>query len=58
MLVAGKSLKEIAIVRNVTVQTVWKHRRSVLQKMGVENDKELVRRATQSAYSPRPQVFS
>ncbi len=54
MLVAGKSLKEIAIVRNVTVQTIWKHRRSILQKMGVENDKELVRRATQSAYSPRP----
>ncbi len=54
MLVAGKSLKEIAIVRNVTVQTIWKHGRNILQKMGVENNQELVRRATRSAYSPRP----
>ena len=54
MLISGKSLKEIAIVSNVTVQTIWRHRLSVLQKMGVENDKELVRIATQRAYTPRP----
>ena len=54
MLISGKSLKEIAIVSNVTVQTIWRHRLSILQKMGVENDKELVRIATQRAYTPRP----
>jgi FixJ family two-component response regulator len=52
LLIAGKSLKEIAIVRNVTVQTVWRHRVNVLRKMGVENDVELVRAATQAAYEP------
>ncbi|MGA2034464.1 MAG: response regulator [Thermoguttaceae bacterium] len=45
MLIAGKSLKEIAIASGVTVQTVWRHRFAVLQKMGVENDVELVRLA-------------
>jgi FixJ family two-component response regulator len=43
LLIAGKSLKEIANVRNVTVQTIWKHRLSILQKMGVQSDLELVR---------------
>lgn len=47
LLISGKSLKEIANVRNVTVQTIWKHRLSILQKMGVENDVELVRVAMQ-----------
>ena len=47
MLLAGKTLKEIAAVSNVTVQTIWKHRASVFQKMGVENDVELVRIAMQ-----------
>ena len=42
MLIAGKSLKEIAAVSNVTVQTVWRHRVSILEKMGVQNDVELV----------------
>lgn len=49
LLVSGKSLKEIASVRNVTVQTIWKHRLSLLQKVGVESDLELVRVATQWA---------
>ena len=49
LLISGKSLKEIANVRNVTVQTIWRHRLSILQKMGVENDLELVR----SRYSVR-----
>jgi two-component system, LuxR family, response regulator FixJ len=47
MLVAGKSLKQIAAVKNVTVQTIWKHYQSILQKVRVENDLELVRVATQ-----------
>jgi FixJ family two-component response regulator len=49
LLISGKSLKEIANVRNVTVQTIWKHRLNILQKMGVESDLELVRIATQWA---------
>jgi FixJ family two-component response regulator len=47
LLISGKTLKEIANVRNVTVQTIWKHRLSILQKMGVQSDLELVRVATQ-----------
>ena len=50
LLISGKSLKEIAIARNVTVQTVWRHRLNVLRKMAVENDVELVRAATRAAY--------
>ena len=45
-LISGKSLKEIAIASNVTVQTIWRHRVSVLEKMGVENSVELVRFAS------------
>jgi FixJ family two-component response regulator len=52
LLISGRSLKEIAIARNVTVQTVWRHRLNVLSKVGVENDVELVRTATQAAYEP------
>ena len=47
LLVSGKNLKEIAGVRNVTIQTAWKQQLSILQKVGVENDLELVRVATQ-----------
>jgi two-component system, LuxR family, response regulator FixJ len=54
MLISGKSLKEIAISSNVTVQTIWRHRLSILQKMEVENDVELVRFAMQRSYE-RPQ---
>ncbi len=50
LLISGKSLKEIASVRGVTVQTISRHRSSVLQKVGVENDVELVRIATRWAY--------
>jgi two-component system, LuxR family, response regulator FixJ len=45
LLVAGKTLKEIAAVGNVTVQTVWRHRLSVLEKMQAANDAELIRMA-------------
>ena len=54
MLVAGKSLKEIAIAGNVSVQTIWRHRGSILRKMGVENDVELARFATLWAHARRP----
>jgi two-component system response regulator TtrR len=53
MLISGKSLKEIAAVNNVTVQTIWKHRVAIYKKMGVENDVELVRLATGSASERR-----
>jgi FixJ family two-component response regulator len=47
LLISGKTLKEIAILRNVTIQTTWRHRASILRKMGVDNDVQLVRIATQ-----------
>jgi FixJ family two-component response regulator len=53
LLIVGKTLKEIANVRNVTVQTIWKQRVSILQKMGVDSDLELVRIATQWANEHR-----
>jgi FixJ family two-component response regulator len=46
-LISGKSLKEIATLRNVTIQTTWRHRASILRKLGVENDVQLVQVATQ-----------
>lgn len=46
MLVSGKSLKEIAAVNNVRVQTVWKQRVGILKKMGTKSDAELIRVAT------------
>jgi len=45
-LTTGKSLKEMAVASNVTVQTIWRHRLNVLQKMEVESDAELIRLAT------------
>jgi two-component system response regulator FixJ len=54
MLISGKSLKTIATLCDVTVQTIWKHRLSIHKKMGVENEVELVRFATEWGYEPRP----
>ena len=54
MLIAGKTLKEIAAVNNVTVQTIWKHRLAIRKKMGVENDVELVRLAGEWADARHP----
>ena len=42
-LYAGKSMKNIANDRGISVQTVAKHRAQVLEKMEVEGDAELVR---------------
>jgi two-component system, LuxR family, response regulator FixJ len=53
MLVAGRSLKEIAAGGDVTVQTVWKQRASIFRKMQVENDVELVRLTAQWASQQR-----
>ena len=49
-LISGKTLKEIAIAGSVTVQTVWRHRVSILEKMGVENSVELARFASRWAH--------
>jgi two-component system response regulator FixJ len=49
LLISAKSFKEIASARNVTVQTIWKHHLSLLQKMGVQSDLALIRIATQWA---------
>lgn len=46
LLISGKTLKEIAKLRNVTVQTIWRHRLSLLEKFRVENNLELIRLAT------------
>jgi DNA-binding CsgD family transcriptional regulator len=53
MLISGKSLKEIAAVSNVTVQTIWRHRLSIFEKMGVPNESALVLAATQWAHRSR-----
>jgi FixJ family two-component response regulator len=52
-LISGKTLKEIAIASNVTVQTIWRHRVSILEKMGVENSVELVRLASRWEHERR-----
>ncbi len=46
LLIAGKTLKEIAGLNEVTVQTVWKQREAIFRKMQVESEVELVRLAT------------
>ena len=42
LIVTGKTLKQIAGQYHVTVQSVWKHQRRVLDKFGVQNTVELV----------------
>jgi FixJ family two-component response regulator len=54
MLIACKTLKDIAAATNVTVQTVWRHRGNILRKMGVANDAELVRMATRHMHPQHP----
>ena len=50
LLIAGKTLKEIAAAHDVTVQTVWRHRLNLLNKMGASNDAELIRMAARWTY--------
>jgi two-component system, LuxR family, response regulator FixJ len=47
LLVEGKSIKEIARARKVSVQTIWRHQLNIFHKVGVENQLELVRVATE-----------
>ncbi len=42
LLVSGKMIKEIAALRCVRMETIWKHRTSVFHKMKVESEVELV----------------
>ena len=53
MLISGKTLKEIAALSNVTVQTIWRHRAGIFQKLAVANEVALVRQATQWAHRPQ-----
>jgi two-component system response regulator FixJ len=46
-LIQGKSIKEIAAARKVSVQTIWRHQVNIFYKIGVESHVELVRVATQ-----------
>ncbi len=46
-LIEGKSIKEIASARKVSVQTIWRHQVNIFSKIGVESQVELVRIATQ-----------
>ena len=43
----GKSLKQIALELDISVQTAAKHHARMLKKIGAYNDVELVRMATQ-----------
>ena len=46
-LIEGKSIKEIARARKVSVQTVWRHQMNIFHKIGVDSHIELVRVATE-----------
>ena len=55
-LIQGKSIKEIAAARKVSVQTVWRHQVNIFEKIGVESHVELVRIATQWQIQHGPQL--
>ncbi len=55
-LIQGKSIKEIARARKVSVQTIWRHQVNIFQKIGVESHIELVRAATQWQFEHGPQA--
>ncbi len=46
-LIQGKTIKEIARARKVSVQTIWRHQMNIFFKIGVESQVELVRVATE-----------
>jgi len=46
-LIQGRSIKDIANARKVTVQTIWRHQVNIFEKIGVRSQIELVRVATQ-----------
>jgi DNA-binding CsgD family transcriptional regulator len=43
LLVAGHSLKEIAVRLHISVQAAWKHRQHIFMKFDVVNEVQLVR---------------
>ncbi len=55
-LILGRSIKEIARGRKVSVQTVWRHQTNIFHKIGVESHIELVRVATQWQLQHGPQA--
>jgi DNA-binding NarL/FixJ family response regulator len=48
MIAKGKSLKAIGIELSVSVKTVSTHRTHILQKMGMENNAQIVTYALQN----------
>ena len=50
----GKSIKQIATELGISVQTAAKHRTRVLEKLGVDNEAELVRLLMRRAPQPPP----
>lgn len=52
LIVAGRSQKQIATELAISVQTVAKHRARVLEKLGVDNNVELVRLALKRSEIP------
>ena len=46
-LIRGKSIKDIAHARKVSVQTIWRHQVNIFHKIGVKSQIELVRAVTQ-----------
>jgi len=60
LVVAGKNLKQIALDLDISVQTAAKHRAGMLEKLGLDNDVQLVRLAAKfdlsSATKPFPHV--
>jgi FixJ family two-component response regulator len=55
-LIQGKSIKEIARARKVSVQTIWRHQVNIFHKIGVDSHVELVRAATEWQFQQGPQV--
>ncbi len=54
-LIRGKSIKDIARARKVSVQTVWRHQVNIFHKVGVGSQVELVRVAVQWQIQHEPQ---
>ena len=52
MIIAGKTLKEIARTTNVAVTTAWRRRAAIFKKMAVNNGVRLTRLATECSYKP------
>ena len=55
-LIQGKSIKEIARARKVSVQTIWRHQANIFHKIGVGSQIELVRVATQWQFQQGPRL--